>query len=77
MRLSTGAPSLSLASGAALLPAFAIKRTHDRFEVIIEPALTAPPPSSRHEAVDELARRYIDRIEHYVISHPDQYANWW
>lgn len=77
MRLPTGAPSLSLASGAALLPAFAIKRTHDHFEVIIEPALTAAPSSSRHEAVDELVRRYIARIEDCVTRHPDQYANWW
>ena len=77
MRLATGAPSLSLASGAALLPAFAIQRTHDLFEVIIEPALTAPPSSNRHEAVDEMVRRYIERIEHHVTRHPEQYANWW
>jgi lauroyl/myristoyl acyltransferase len=77
MRLPTGAPSLSLASGATLLPAFVVKRTHDRFEVIIEPALTAPPSSSRHEAVDEMVRRYVETIEQYVTRHPDQYANWW
>lgn len=77
MRLPTGAPSLSLASGAALLPTIAIKRSHDRFEVIIEPALPAPPSSSRHGAVDALVHRYIERIQHHVTRHPYQYANWW
>jgi predicted LPLAT superfamily acyltransferase len=77
MRLPTGAPSLSLATGATLVPAFALKQGPDRFEVIIEPPLTPSPSSSRHEAVDELVRRYVARIEHHVIRHPDQYANWW
>lgn len=77
MRLPTGAPSLSLATGAALLPVFAVKRTHDRFAVIIEPALAPSGADGRHQAVDELTHRYIRRIEHHVIQHPDQYANWW
>lgn len=77
MRLPTGAPSLAMASGAALLPAFAIKRAPAHFEVIIEPALTAPPSRSRHESVDEMVRRFIARIEYHVTRHPEQYANWW
>lgn len=77
MRLPTGAPSLSLASGAALLPTFVAKRTHAHFDVIIEPPLAAPSSSGRHAAVDEMVRRYIERIEHHVTEHPDQYANWW
>lgn len=77
MRLATGAPSLSLASGAVVLPTFVIKRAHDHFEVIVEPPLAAPPSSSRHEAVDAMVRRYIERIEHHVTRHPEQYANWW
>jgi predicted LPLAT superfamily acyltransferase len=77
MRLPTGAPSLALASGAALLPVFAVKQAPDRFEVLIEPALVPSSSPSRHEAVDELVRRYVARIEHHVMRHPDQYANWW
>jgi predicted LPLAT superfamily acyltransferase len=75
--LPTGAPSLSLASGAALLPTFAIRHTHDHFEVIIEPALAAGPVNDRHAAVDGLARDYIARIDHHVSKHPEQYALWW
>lgn len=75
--LPSGAPSLSLASGAALLPTFAIRHTHDHFEVIIEPALAAGPTVDRHAAVDGLAHDYIARIDHYVSMYPEQYAQWW
>ncbi len=77
MRLATGAPSLALASGAALLPVFALKHTYEHFEVIVEPALTVAPSGDRHQAVDDLVRAYMERIEQYVIDHPDQYADWW
>ena len=77
LRLPTGAPSLSLATGAQLLPAFAIKHTHDHFEVIIEPALTATRSDDRHAAVDDLVHRYTQRVEQYVTEFPDQYAEWW
>jgi len=75
--LPTGAPSLSLASGAALLPTFAVRHAHDHFEVIIEPTLAAGPSDGRHEAVDDLARNYIRRIDHHVTRHPEQYEKWW
>ena len=77
IHLPTGAPSLSLATGATLLPTFAYKRTYDRFEVIIEPALTATRSEDRHAAVDDLVRRYTQRVEQYVTEFPDQYAEWW
>lgn len=75
--LPTGAPSLSLASGAALLPTFAVWHARDHFEVIIEPALAAGPSDDRHQAVDDLARKYIRRIDHHVTRHPEQYDRWW
>jgi lauroyl/myristoyl acyltransferase len=77
LRLPTGAPSLALATSATLLPVFALKHTHDRFEVIVEPELKATRSDDRHAAVDELVERYVERIEDYVVAHPDQYANWW
>ena len=77
MRMATGAPSLALASGASLLPVFVVKRDYDRFEVVVEPELTRSRTGDRHEAVDELVRGYIERIEHYVLEYPHLYADWW
>ena len=77
MRMATGAPSLALASGASLLPVFVLKRDYDRFEVVVEPELTRSRTGDRHEAVDELVRGYIERIEQYVVKYPHLYADWW
>jgi len=72
-RLPTGAASLSLATGATLLPTIAVRHSYDHFEVIVEPPLTADPSSDRHAAVDELVHRYVKRMEPYAAVHPEQY----
>ena len=77
VRLPTGAPSLSLATDATLLPVLALRHDDDRFEVIVEPPLTATPGDDRHAVVDDLVQQYVRRVEIHVIRHPEQYTEWW
>ena len=74
--IATGAPSLSLATGAALLPVFTLRSGPDRFEVVVEPPLAAAPVESRHEAVDDLLRCFVARLESMMLAHPMQCLAW-
>ena len=77
LRLATGAPSLALAAGAALLPVFSVRTGPGAFDVVIEPPLAPAETSSRHDAVDELAARYARLLEQHVLRHPELWSGWY
>jgi hypothetical protein len=68
--LATGAPSLALSAGAPLLPVFVLRKGLDAFDVVVEAPLVASDRTSRHAAVDELARGFGARMEAHLRSAP-------
>jgi len=77
MTLATGAPSLAVATGAALLPVFVIRRGPGRFEVVFEPILEPAQGAHPHAATEELMRRYAQQLESYVLGFPHMWSGWY
>jgi lauroyl/myristoyl acyltransferase len=77
IRLATGAPSIALGAGAALLPVFTVRTGPGAFDVVIEPTLACDDAASRHDAVDALTRRYGRLLESYVLHHPQLWSGWY
>jgi predicted LPLAT superfamily acyltransferase len=77
LRLASGAPSLALLADAALLPVFCVRTGPGAFDVVIEPALERVTTTARHEAIDDLARRYGALLETYVLRHPELWSGWY
>lgn len=68
--LGGGAIDLARRTGAALLPAFAV-RDEDGFVVAVE-----APIGAEALARDEAARAYAAVLGRYVLRHPDQWLGW-
>lgn len=77
IRLATGAPSLALAAGAALLPVFTTRTRPGTFDVVIEPPLESTAAASRHDTVDDLTLRYARLLERHVLRHPEIWSGWY
>jgi lauroyl/myristoyl acyltransferase len=75
--LATGAPSLAVATGAALLPVFVIRRGPGRFEVIFEPPMEPAEGVDPHTATEDLMRRYTVMLESYVLRVPHMWSGWY
>lgn len=75
--LATGPPSLSIATGAALVPVFVIRKGPGRFEVVFEPALEPTEGAHPHAATEELMRRYTSLLESYVLRDPYMWSGWY
>lgn len=73
---ATGAPSFALATRAALLPVFTIRRAVDKFEIIVETPLTIPATKSRHEEINLLLNSYAKLVESYVVQYPTLFSEW-
>jgi lauroyl/myristoyl acyltransferase len=71
--LPTGPAALSLATGAALIPAFGARRGTTGFDVVLEPPLRPAPGLARRPAVEELVHRYGERLETHAMRDPPAY----
>jgi len=76
IQLPTGPPSLALATGAALLPVFTIRRAPGDFEIIIEPPFDLPEVETRHEAVELLIHKYVRLVELFMLRYPTSFFLW-
>lgn len=74
--LATGALNLAAASRAAVLPVFTVRKSYREFEVVIDPPLSFDLPCNRHESIEIMLRRYVQRLEPYVSEHPGQWLGW-
>ena len=72
-RLPTGALELALRTGAALLPAFAVRLPTDRFAVFVEPVLPLVRTGHRHHDVRVNLATLRDVLERYIRAYPDQW----
>lgn len=75
-RLAPGAPEMAQLTGARLLPLFAIEERPGRFRIRIEPPLDIPADQPRAAAVEAAMQAYLQRLEPYVLNHPDQWLGW-
>jgi len=75
--LATGAPSLAIATGAALLPVFVIRRGPGRFEVVFEPPMKPAENTDPRTATEDLMRRYAQQLESYVLRFPSMWSGWY
>jgi KDO2-lipid IV(A) lauroyltransferase len=66
---TTALATLSLRTGAPLVPAFALPLPDGRYRMIYEHAVEPPPPGSP-DPVRELTQRCTDVLEMYVRRHP-------
>jgi lauroyl/myristoyl acyltransferase len=75
--LATGAPSLAIATGAALVPVFVARRGPGRFDVIFEPPLEPAAEGAGPSAVEDLMRRYTRLLEDHVLRSPYMWSGWY
>ena len=73
LRLATGPMTLAAASGAPLLPVFAIRDEHGRFQVTVEPQLELRRDDERDRWQQETAAAYAQRLEPWVRRYPGQW----
>lgn len=74
--LATGAPSLALANGSALIPVFTVRKTSDEFEVILEKPLSVPDEGNRQEKIKHLLDEFVELTEAYAVKYPVLFKPW-
>jgi Kdo2-lipid IVA lauroyltransferase/acyltransferase len=64
---------LALRTGTPIIPAFIRREADGTHRVVLEPALTAPPPADLEMAIVALTARCTEAIERAVRETPDQW----
>jgi lauroyl/myristoyl acyltransferase len=75
LRLSLGAPTLSLVCRAPLLPVCVFPLAPGRFEISVEPPLAVRSDSSERPEED-LARSYAAQVESWIMRRPHVWRGW-
>ena len=68
-----GPASLSLMTGAPIVPCFTV-REGPRFRLVLEPPLAAPQGMDRRQAATQLTQAWSRVVEAYIRRHPDQWV---
>ena len=76
IRLASGAADLAYATGAALLPVFAVREPEGYFRVVVEPPLEVRQHLARRESSDAALRDYTARLKPFVLDYPGQWRGW-
>jgi phosphatidylinositol dimannoside acyltransferase len=69
-----GPATLSLRTGAPVLPAVAVRRRDGSFRAWIEPPLLAPRTGNAKQDVRALTQALARRLEYYIGVHPEQWT---
>lgn len=72
--LPGGAALLGLRTGAAILPAVAVRSGDNRFEGWIGPPVEAERGADVRESVARTTRRIAERLERHIGAHPEQWT---
>jgi KDO2-lipid IV(A) lauroyltransferase len=73
-RLSSGAATLALSTGAAVCPSLSLRRADGRVHGIIDPAIEIVRTGDRDADVLTLTRRIAERFEYYIGQAPGQWT---
>jgi hypothetical protein len=73
LQLPSGPIRLAMATEAVLLPVFAVTKHDGGFEVSIQEPLY---PISSQTDTESIAKAYAERLEPFVLEHPDQWNGW-
>lgn len=76
IRLATGAPTLAHLTGAALLPAYAMRVGRLAYEAVIEPPLLTDATAPRGDYVARAAQEFAGRVERQFIRRPQDWSAW-
>lgn len=68
--LPVGAVELARRTGAAIVPAFSIRRPDNRFDLYVEPSF----PCESGESLEDNLRRLTAPLEKYIRRYPDQWV---
>jgi len=76
IQLAGGAPSLSVKTGAALLPVFTVCEPGGTFVTKIEPALVPATRGNLAQEIDSLIVQYVQLLESHALRFPCDYQGW-
>jgi lauroyl/myristoyl acyltransferase len=76
IRLAEGAPSLSLATGAALLPVFTVREPDGMYVTKIEPALVSVTGGKPAQEIGSLTAQFVRLLESYTLRFPCDFQGW-
>ena len=77
-RISTGGFALASVLGCPVFLVFALYRGGNRYDLFCEPfadQIKLPGGRAKNEALQELAQKYANRLEHYCKMAPDNWFN--
>ena len=69
----SGVARIAQKTGAALIPAFAVRGSDGQFEVHLEKEIEVPRSGNKEKDILETVQRYTEVIETYVRKYPDQW----
>ena len=72
-RVPTGPASLSLKTGAPIVPTFLIRDGDGAYRLIIEPPIPIPRGVSRDEAIHRMTQACLDVMAQYIRRYPTQW----
>lgn len=73
---ATGIVSLSMISGAAILPMFCVRGRNRQRSVVIECSIDLQVNRDRQRRSENGIGQYIKLLEGYICRYPEQYRNW-
>lgn len=76
IRISEGAPALTLKTGAALLPVFVVRQPDGSFVVNIDSPLQPPLGLAGDDAIRALFLGFMPVLESYALRYPTQTLAW-
>jgi len=72
--LPYGAISLALRTGAAIVPAFSVRKPGNRFTIYIEPPLELVDIGNRNQSVKANLEKLVAIMEKYIRKYPEQWV---
>jgi KDO2-lipid IV(A) lauroyltransferase len=73
-RFADGLPTLSIRTGAPLLPGIGVRRADGRFEAIIEQPIEIDRSGDTKRQIFELTQAMARRLQYHVANHPEQWT---
>jgi KDO2-lipid IV(A) lauroyltransferase len=70
----TGPAAISLASGAAIVPAFLIRQDDDRFRIHTEEPISVSDTGDKKKDIFENTQKWSAVCERYILRYPDQWV---